>query len=91
MTADESIKVAGLERAELENKDARSLVEQSRSAWGGLVKFLENEKALLRMVIDAKSVLGAWKYLLELVNVETIDSAYHRTRRNFEKLDDERK
>ena len=86
LSADESVKMVGVERAELENNHDRNLIQQSMSAWSGLVKALERDAALLNMVIDARSVPGAWKYLLKLANVGSSDAAYDRAKKSLERL-----
>lgn len=47
LTTDESTQIVGVERAEL---------EQSINAWNGIVKSLERDKDLLRIVIGTISV-----------------------------------
>ena len=67
LVADESIRVVGRERAELDNAHGRKKVSQSIAVWTGLVKGIEKDKTLLDMVITAGSPSEAWKIISNLI------------------------
>lgn len=64
--ANESMKMIGVEREEIEHRNYRSLLEQCLTPWSGLMKSLERDEALLNMLISEGTVPGAWKSLPQL-------------------------
>lgn len=57
LTTDEIMPIVGIEREEIENKYAGSLIEKSTSECNGLfVEYPERDKDQLRMVIDRRNI-----------------------------------
>lgn len=73
--------MVGVKKAELETEN--SLIDQYMSKLNELVKSLERDQDLLRMVIDSSPVSGARKDLLRMADVGGRDAAFDCARKTL--------
>ena len=80
-----AIKTSGTPRAELERLYNRALVVNLLRVWQSLMKALEKEQEVMKMVMEIDSPSVAWRALKKMAD-ETEDDAHDRAKREFETL-----